>query len=123
EEMLSGLSAMRVVQLVKDVVIEPDLAAFGLAPPRRRYVLKSAGQNLPASPSKIIVTELHFGTNETDKIFARRADEWSVYAVSSAEVERLPSKSCQFRRRQIWNYTEQDVSGATIRQHGKTRQI
>jgi hypothetical protein len=122
-DLLSSLTAMQVKQFVKDMVIEPDLGPkYGLAAPARRYILKSGGTSSPVS-SNAVIAELHFGTNQEDKVFARRTDETIVYAVSRAEVERLAGASWQLRERRIWNYNEEDVASATIRKHGKTRQI
>lgn len=122
KEMLSSLTEMQVTQFVKDVVIEPDLALYGLATPSRKYVLKTMGASSVVS-SNTTTAELHFGTNQDDRIFARRTDETSVYAVPRSEVERLPIASWQLRERKIWDHSDTEVASITIRQNGKTRQI
>jgi hypothetical protein len=122
KDLLSSLTEMQVTRFVKDVVIEPDLPIYGLATPARKYILRSAAAS-SANGSNGIIAELHFGTNQDDKIFARRSDENSVYAVGRADVERLPSASWQIRERQIWDRNIEDVASVTIRQNGKVRQI
>ena len=69
------------------------------------------------------MVEVDFGTNQADKVFARRADESCVYAVKLADFQRLPAASWEMRERRIWNLSTNDVAGATIRQQGRVRQI
>src|SRR5205823_9267329 len=85
KELLSSLNGMQVTQFVKDVVIEPNLPEYGLASPARKYILKAGAG--ASTGSNGIIAELHFGTNQDDRVYARRSDEGSVYAVSKAAVE------------------------------------
>ena len=48
KDLLSALSALQIVEFTKDVVIAPDLPAYGLASPARQYILRSAATNSPA---------------------------------------------------------------------------
>ena len=116
---------MQIVEFTKDVAIAPDL-------PRLRPCLTCAAIHLEigddqfalGGPTNAIIAELDFGTNQADKVFARRADEPSfVYAVKLADFQRLPSASWQMRERRIWNLSTNDVARATIRQQGRVRQI
>jgi hypothetical protein len=120
---LADLNALQIVEFTKDVVIAPDLPAYGLASPARQYLLKLAAANTPSGGTNTVMAELDFGTNQADKTFARRADENFVYAVKRADFERLPSASFQMRERRIWSFSTNDVARVTIRQQGKTRQI
>lgn len=113
---------LQIVQFVKDVVTAPDLPAYGLAAPKREVLFKSAVTNA-AKPTNVILAQLSFGTTQEDKVFARRADEDFVYAVKLVNLERLPWASWQFRERQIWNFSENDVMRLTICQAGKTQQL
>jgi len=124
-EMLSRLSNLEIIEFVKDVVTEPDLAGYGLAAPARQYILRNTTNSSPtAAGTNLPIVDLQFGTNREDKVYARRTDENSVvYAVKRADVEVLPSMSWQLRDRQVWNFSENDVARVTIRQQGKTRQI
>jgi hypothetical protein len=121
QDLLSGLAAMQVAGMagfVKDVVAEPDLAGFGFTPPARSYILKSS-----STSSNSVLAELDFGKVVEDRIYARRAEESSVYAVRLADYSSLPSAPWQFRDRQVWNKDENDVTHVTIRQQGKVREI
>ena len=123
KEFLADLNALQIVEFTKDVVIAPDLPAYGLASPARQYILKSAAANAPNGATNTVMAELDFGTNQADKTFARRADENFIYAVKRADFERLPSASFQMRERRIWSFSTNDIARATIRQQGKVRQI
>jgi hypothetical protein len=63
------------------------------------------------------------GATNQNKVFVRRADETSVYAVNLAGLERLPAAGFQMRERQIWNYSDDDIARVVIRQPGKVRQL
>jgi hypothetical protein len=121
-ELIGALSSLEVVDFVKDLVTDPDLPTYGLASPTRQYVLKSTATNSPGTDTNTLV-ELSFGTNQQDKVFARRSDERSVYAVRVGDLQRLPSASWQLRDRQIWNFSENDVARVTIHQGAKVRQV
>jgi hypothetical protein len=121
--LLSALSTLQIVEFTKDVAIAPDLPTYGLASPARQYILKSVA-NTPSGPTNPIIAELSFGTNQADKIFARRADEPGfVYAVKLADFQRLPFAGWQMRDRRIWNLSTNDVAGATLQQQGRVRKI
>jgi hypothetical protein len=122
KDLLFALNSLKVVQFI-DAVIDPDLPGYGLAPPARRYTLKSAATNSPAGATNALITDLGFGTNQAGKVFTRRADESSVYALTTDDYQRLPWASWQLRDRRIWNISTNDLDRAIIRQQGKVRQI
>ena len=122
-DFLSALTNLQIVSFVKDLVADPDLPAYGLAPPARQFTLRGASSNSPAGLTNKVIAELSFGTNQQDKVFARRLDESSVYAVKLADFEHLPTAGWQLRDRQIWNSSETNVVRVSIRQRGKTRQM
>ena len=89
---------------------------------------------LPATPSldlqlvtagvtNPVIVQLDFGAVRDDKIYVRRSDENSVYAVKANDYQRLPSAGWQLRDRHIWSFTTNEVSRVTIRQNGKVRQV
>lgn len=119
-DFLANLSGMRIVEFTKDVVTPIDFTNYGLATPVSRYTLKVPQA---ASSTNTILAELNFGTTESDRVFVRRSDETSVYAVNRKDFEQLPVSPVQMRERQIWNFSENEVSQLTIRQQGKVRQI
>ncbi len=119
-DLLANLSGMQIVEFTKDVVTPIDFTNYGLATPVSRYILKAPQ---PGSSTNVILADLNFGTTEGDRVFVRRADETSVYAVKKTDFERLPVAPVQMRERQIWSFSESEVSQLTIRQRGKIRQI
>ncbi len=123
KELVSSLSGLQIVEFTKDVAIAPELPAYGLASPARQYLLRSAATNSPTGPTNPIVVEVDFGTNQADKVFARRPDESCVYAVKLADFRRLPGASWEMRERRIWNLSTNDVVGVTVRQQGRVRQM
>ena len=120
--LLAAVGGLRVVQFVKDVVTEQDLPLYGLASPFRQYVLRSVIANTNGLATNVLA-EIQFGTNNQDRIYARRADESFVYAVKLEEFLALPDAPWQLRDRQIWKFSENDVARAIIRHDGKVRQI
>ena len=123
KDLLLTLNSMRTVQFI-DAVIDPDLPGYGLAPPSRRYVLRSSATNSPSGTmTNAIMADLDFGTNSAGQVFARRADESVVYGVTTNDYERLPVVGWQLRERRIWSISTNDVARAIIHQRGKVRQL
>jgi len=112
------LAQLQVEQFVKDVVIESALTNYGLATPPRQYVVKPAVSDTNAS-----VAPLLFGSAKDGLVFARRADEDSVYAVKQADFEFLPAASWELRDRRVWHFTEDEVARVRIEDGGRTREI
>ncbi len=121
-EFLTNLTQMQIVDFVNDVVIAADLPTYGLAPPLRQYTLKTAATN-SAGVTNVLIAELDFGTNQADKVFARRADENFVYAMKASDVQRLPMAGWQLHKRAIWRFSTNDVASLTIQQQGRTRKV
>ena len=124
-DLLTSLTGLQIIDFVKGVVNAPDLPDYGLAAPARKYILKAACSTSAAGDSNSIIAELNFGfaTNQQDKVFARRTDESSVYAVRSNDFAQLPSASWQMRERRFWHFSETNVVGVAIHQRGKVRQL
>jgi hypothetical protein len=112
------LAQMRVAQFVKDVVTGPDLPAYGLATPRREYILKAGANGTNGAAVRLL-----FGTNHDEVVFGKRADEDSVFSVKQADFNRLPAASWEMRERRIWTFTEDDVARVTIEQEGRKREL
>jgi len=118
-EFVTALARLHIVQFARDVVTIPELADYGLSAPFRQIIMKSAPTNAPGSTNGIIQLSFGFSTNQPGKIFARRADEPSIYAVSPEEFARLPAETWQLRSRRLWSFSAEDVTALMIRQHGK----
>lgn len=109
----------------RDVVNEAGLPEFGLAKPIREYLLKQIATNGSGALTNIEVADLQFGfgTNQPDKVFARRTDEASVYAIGTNDFAQLPSVGWTLRDRKFWRFTEEDVARVVIRREGKTHEL
>jgi len=122
EALVTNLGSLQITNFVNDVVTPADLPGYGLAPPARQYTLKGA-TNGAGTGTNLVLATLQFGTNANDKVFARRTDETSVYAVRLADVQNLPQASWQLRSRRLWDFEESDIAQLTIQQQGRQRQI
>ncbi|HTY87051.1 MAG TPA: DUF4340 domain-containing protein [Candidatus Acidoferrum sp.] len=117
---LKALAGLRIPEsgFVKDVVTEPDLPAYGLKSPMRQITLSAR-----AGDTNSVLVQLSFGTNQNQEIFARRADEDFIYAITPEDFNRLPEAAWEFRERRLWNFAESAIAQITIHQDGKTRQV
>lgn len=113
-----ALAELQVTQFVKDVVIESALTNYGLATPPRQYLVKPDSSDTNAS-----VAPLMFGSAKDGLVFARRADEDSVYAVKQPDFEFLPAASWELRDRRVWQFSEDDVTRVRIEDGGRTKEI
>ncbi|HUL51630.1 MAG TPA: DUF4340 domain-containing protein [Candidatus Nitrosotalea sp.] len=111
------LNEFQIADVVKEVVTDLDLPSYGLAPPGRRYVFK---QSDAASGTNQIVAEIEFGKIQGDRIFARRTDENSVYAVTRDDALGLPQHAFELHDRRIWQFTTNQVASMTITIHTNT---
>ena len=123
KDLLTALSGLQIAEFTKDVAIAADLPERGLASPVQQYVLRGATTNTPAGPTNPIIVEVDFGTNQGDKVFARRADEGCIYAVKFADFQRLPGASWEMRERRIWDFSTNDVARLTVQQQDRVRQM
>jgi hypothetical protein len=120
-EWMDALSRLEGV-VEKDVVT--DFARpYGLSPPARRYVLRTTVTNLSGISSNRIVAELHLGSGQDGKFFARRPDEATVYSLSAKDVSRLPRAAWQLRDRRVWNFTTNQVQSVAVRYQGRSYSV
>lgn len=117
-EVLLTLARMQIVAFEKDVVTEPDLPKYGLATPFRQFILKHTSGARPTTNAHLI-----FGTNQADRIMVKRADEESVYAVATAEFNRLPAASWEMRNRHIWSFDLADVVKVSVEQNDRRHDV
>ncbi|MDW7979422.1 MAG: DUF4340 domain-containing protein [Verrucomicrobiales bacterium] len=123
QQMFGALEALEVAEFVKYVVTEHDLPSYGLNPPARQYILRSGKVGATGTSTNGIVAHLMFGNVQGDKVYAKRADEDSVYAVQLSQYVRLPSAGWQLRDRRIWQFTENDVVRLIVREKGKLTEL
>ena len=116
--LVQTLQSLRVSEFYKDVVTPADWTACGLAKPYRQIVVRSATGNTNA-----VIAQLMFGNVLSNECFVRRADENFIYAISPEDFGRLPDNPWQFRDRNIWNFSETNVTQITVSQKGKTWHI
>jgi hypothetical protein len=115
---LLRLSQLQVSEFVKDVVT--DFSGYGLAQPSRQYVLRTSVTNA-SGVTNLLVGELHFGSNTLEKVFVRRADEDSVYAVRYFDYLHMPATVWQLRDHRVWSFTTNQTTRVTLREQGRNR--
>lgn len=114
-DFLGTLVGLEVTQ-VKDVVTPLDFPNYGLEPPAREILLRARFDNASPGDTNRLLVQLSFGTNQAGTIFARRADEKSVYGLRQRDVLRLAAAPWQLRDRRVWEFTEQDVARVIVAQ-------
>lgn len=118
---LGLMSQLQVTEFVKDVVT--DFTRYGLAPPQRQYVLRTAVTNA-SGVTNVLVAQIDLGTNGTgERVFARRWDEDSVYSLRLLDFARLPTAPWQLRDHRVWNFTTNQIARLIVRQDGSTREV
>ena len=121
KEFLKELASLRIVQF-KDAVTESDLPAYGLTNPVREIVVQMAAGEDPAA-TNLATVQLQFGAIQDERIYVRRLDEDSVYAVPAADYLQLPTAGWQLRERRLWHFTENQVARVVVRQQDKVREL
>jgi Domain of unknown function (DUF4340) len=118
QSFIQQLGGLRITDFVSDVVTAPELPKYGLATPCRQITLLSRSGDTNA-----VIAQLDFGAAQTNKIYVKRSDEDSIYAIPLLDFDRLLNAAWEFRDRRIWNFRAADVAQITIHEHGKTRQL
>jgi hypothetical protein len=123
--LLYTLTNLQIAAFIMDAANPAELLSYGLAAPRLQVWLTNApaAGSPAASNAPGVYLKFGFGTNRADRVYAQRADENSVYAVSTNDFERLVSASYELRERKLWNFSETNVARVTIRQRGKILEL
>jgi hypothetical protein len=125
EEVVRGffhqLNHLEVFEFTKDVVT--DFAEFGLAPPARQLHLKQLPRDRASDTTNLFVLQLDFSTNQTDRLWARRHDEKSVYALKLSDFRQLPQNAAQWLDRKVWSFAAMDVRGFSIQSRGQYQRV
>ena len=117
-EFLDALS--RVEGTVEKDVVTDFANPYGLAPPKRQYILRTTVANPSGALSNRIVAELQLGLVQDGKVFARRPDELTVYGLAQKDVLRLPYAAWQMRDRQVFRFTTNQVQRVSVRYENRT---
>jgi len=118
QEWLRHLGQLRVIEFVKDVVT--DFSPYGLAQPARQYLLRGAVTNATGATNALLA-DLQFGSNTLDKVYVRRADEDSVYAIRYWDYYPMPTAAWQLRDHRVWTFTTNQVQRVFVRERGRQR--
>jgi hypothetical protein len=122
-EMLLNLNNLDVVAWDMTVDNVTDWTPYGLAPSLQRYALYSGGTNLPPAGTNSLVAELELGNAKEGRIFARRPDESSAYALSQLTARKLPRALFQLRDRRVWSFSTNDVKRIAIENEGRKHEL
>lgn len=118
-ELLANLAEMEFLEFEREVVT--DFAPYGLAPPRRQFLLKSILRPPLGPPTNVVLSQLDLGNPSGHKVFARRSLENSV--VTALDNGRLPRNASELRDRRIWDVSTNQIASITIRQGGLVRKL
>jgi hypothetical protein len=124
--LVSSLTNLAITKFVNDVANPADLPQYGLAPPFERLSLMAESPvSVGVSNSAPSLAELDFGlgTNAAEQVFVRGTDESFVFAISTNDFQRLPFAGWQLRQRKLCEFALADVTGVTLRSHGKVSQM
>jgi hypothetical protein len=117
---LRTMLGMRILDIVKEVPTDADLQSLGLQVPRISYSFYEELPNKAGITTNILYSEVSFGTNLNDKIYARRSDETPVYMTELAPLLEMPHYAMQMRERQIWNFSTNEVLRVTLKDGSRT---
>lgn len=120
-ELLSSLQKLTVVEFSKDFVT--DFAPYGLAPPIYSWTLRGSTTNASGTLTNTLFAQLELGGMLDEKVFVRRHDESSVYAIKLGDAQKLPEAAWKLRERKLWSFTTNEVSLITIEQQGLRMQL
>jgi hypothetical protein len=121
QALLSAFGRMPILDEPLDAETALDLARHGLAAPALRYVFKAAAP--AAGGTNPVIAQVEIGATNGNRVFVRSTDESSVYAVKLADIQCLPVASYQMRERQIWAFSDDEITNVIVRQQGKVRQL
>jgi hypothetical protein len=116
-------SMARLTGEVEADVVTDFTTLYGLNPPARQYIVRAAVTNSSGFLSNRVVAELHLGSVQDDKVFARRPDEATVYTLKPGDISRMPYDPWQLQSRRIWSFTTNQVARLTVEYRGQTRTL
>jgi hypothetical protein len=118
-EFLQNLAELEFLEFEREVAT--DFAPYGLAPPRRQYVVLTTVTNAASVRTNQVLAQVDFGNANDFKYYARRSQDNAVLTV--VDNDRLPRAAYALRDRHIWNITTNQMVSLTISQLGVTRKL
>jgi hypothetical protein len=119
-EFVNKLFRLRILDIAKEVPTEADLQALGLLKPAVTFSLFQRVTNAPNAITNTLYSELAFGTNTTDRIYASRSDETPVYITELAKFLDIERAAYQLRDRQVWSFPTGNVVRVSLVTAGGT---
>ena len=120
-DVLSWMQGLTIVEFSKDFVT--DFSPYRLAPPSYSWILRGSSTNSSGGVTNGELAQLDLGGTQNDKVFARRRDESSVYAVRLGDALKLPDAAWKLRDRRVWSFTTNEVTQVLIEKDGRKVQI
>lgn len=115
QRMLETLAGLQISDFVQEVV--GDYSLFGLGPTNGQYTIRTGSANTAA-------IQLQLGKSyQGNRVYARRADEPSLYAVRQSDALQLPQYAYELRERQLWKFAPEEVVSVSISYRGQARKI
>ncbi|HNU98404.1 MAG: DUF4340 domain-containing protein [Verrucomicrobia bacterium] len=118
-EMLQNLAELEFLEFEREVTT--DFVPYGLAPPRRQYVLQTTVAGAGSAPTNQVLAQVGFGNPTGFKYYARRSLDSAV--VTIIDNNRLPRAAFELRDRRIWNVSTNQMVSITVHQLGETRKL
>jgi len=116
--LLQQLRSLKAIEMEREVV--GDFSVFGLDKPSGQYTLRQR------DGTNAVMAQISFGSpagDTTERIFARRHDEDTVYVVSAADRQNLPSYSYQLRARKFWQFNTKEVTKISLNRGEETMEL
>jgi hypothetical protein len=106
---LTNVLSLEIADIAKEVPTEADLRSFGLLSPTASFAFFEKFTNSSGQLTNILFSEISFGTNFADRVYARRSDEAPVYFAPLGQLFALPRRVFEFRERQLWEIPETNI--------------
>lgn len=123
QELFERLLRLEIVEVEKDVVTELDFDKYGLGTNAPQFSLFATQTGAANIATQTVVARVTFGTNDAQRILARRDGDTPVFRLRLADFQGLPRRAFEFRERRLWNFTTNQVASLTLRVGGQTRRF
>ncbi|MBI1842536.1 MAG: DUF4340 domain-containing protein [Verrucomicrobia bacterium] len=120
-DVLSWMQNLTIIEFSKDFVT--DFSPYRLEPATYSWILRGSSTNAGGAVTNSVLAQFGLGGSQNDKVFARRPDESSVYAVRLGDALKLPDASWKLRDRRVWSFATNEVTQVLIEKEGRKSQI